>query len=196
MSLRASPLRSLVAAFAFSAASISAAAEYTIDPLHSRIMFMVDHAGFSRAIGTFSEPRGRLEFDSDDWTQAAVAVEIPLDTLQLGDADWDARMLRRDFLDLERQPVARFVSTSVEPLDERRARVHGELSLRGRSRPVTLDVTLNRLAPNPLTMRRTAGFSATATLDREAFGITAWPRLIGREVELRIEVEAQRRRDD
>jgi len=170
------------------------AAEYRIDPVHTRVSFSADHAGFSQAIGTFSAPRGRLSFDPDDWTQAELEVELDVATLDLGDADWNERMLRRDFLDAERHPLARFTSTRVEAIDGRRANVHGELSLAGRVQPLTLEVTLNRLAPHPMNMRRTAGFSARATLSRHAFGISAWPKLIADEVTLRIEVEAQRSR--
>jgi polyisoprenoid-binding protein YceI len=70
----------------------------------------------------------------------------------------------------------------------------GQLTLRGVSREVALDVKLNALKRHPMTLRRTAGFSATATLSRSAFGMDAWRNVVGDEVELMIEVEAIRRR--
>ena len=82
----------------------------------------------------------------------------------------------------------------VEPTGEGTARVFGELSLRGATREVALDVTLNALKRHPLTLRRTAGFSATGTLVRQDFGMTAWERLVGAEVTLQIEAEAIRGR--
>lgn len=174
----------------------AAAREYRLDPVHTRIAFTVDHAGFSRAIGTFSGATGTLRFDPDDWTTATLEVAIPLETLDLGDAKWRERVLDPTFLDAGAQPVARFTSTRVEPTGEGKARVLGELSLRGTAREVALDVTLNALKRHPLTFKRTAGFSATGRLIRQDFGMTAWERLVGAEVTLQIEAEAIRGRAD
>lgn len=117
--------------------------------------------------------------------------------LDLGDAKWNQATLARSLLDGERFPSARFVSTRVEPIDARRAHVIGTLTLRGVSQEVTLDVTLNAIKRYPLPpFRRTAGFSASTTLSRRAFGITAWPGVIGDAVQLRIEAEATLDRSD
>lgn len=103
-------------------------------------------------------------------------------------------MLKRDFFDAADHPTARFQSTRIEPIDATRATVFGTLSLRGESHEVALDVTLNRSGRNPLTLRRTVGFSATATLSRSAFGMRGWKTAIGDSVSLIIEVEATRAR--
>jgi polyisoprenoid-binding protein YceI len=170
------------------------AESFELDPVHTRVAFLVDHAGFSRAIGTFSGATGELSFDPDDWTTATLDVSLPLATLDIGDGPWRDKVLDRTFLDAGDQPTARFVSTRVEAGEPGRARVFGQLSLRGISREVVLDVKLNALKRHPLTLRRTAGFSATATLRRSDFGMDAWRRLVGDEVELVIEAEATRRR--
>ncbi|MDQ3056972.1 MAG: YceI family protein, partial [Pseudomonadota bacterium] len=79
------------------------------------------------------------------------------------------------------------------PVDAQHAAVYGTLTLHGVSNEVRLDVTFNALKRHPLPpFRRTAGFSATTTLSRKAFGIDAWPSVIGDSVELRIEAEAVR----
>lgn len=176
------------------AAAPAAAEDWTLDPAHTRVLFRVDHAGFSRALGTFSGAEGRLRFDPQDWAGAELEVRLPLSRLDLGDADWNRRVLGRAFLDAQRHPVAHFRSTRVEPTGEGQARVTGELSLRGVTRPLVLEVTLNSIARHPLTFRRTAGFSATARLDRRDFGMDAWPNVVGQQVELWIEAEAQRGR--
>ncbi len=167
---------------------------YRIDPVHSRILFMVDHYGYSRALGTFSAPIGTLRFDPKDWRSASVDVVVRLDSLDLGDADWNARMLKRDFFDAAERSTARFVSNRIEPIDADRARIIGTLSLRGEEREVVLEARLNRRARHPLTLRRTVGFSATATLTRQDFGMRAWKSAVGSEVSLIIEVEANRTR--
>ena len=156
-------------------------------------MFAVEHAGFSKALGTVSGSTGVLLFDPDDWTTARLDVRVPLTRLDLGDAKWNVATLARNLLDGERHPEARFVATTVWPLDETRAQVCGQLSLRGVTRPLCLDVIFNALKRHPLPpFRRTAGFSATGMLSRSDFGIDAWPTLIGDAVQLRIEAEAVR----
>jgi polyisoprenoid-binding protein YceI len=187
--------RSLCVAALLCTAAIAAPAQaesraYRLDPVHTRVAFQVSHAGFSQAIGTFSQARGRLDFDREDWSTAKLDVEIPLETLDIGDADWRKRILDRTFLDAGRHPVARFTSTRVERGAGDTATVHGTLTLRGRSQPVALQVTLNALKRHPLTFKRTAGFSARGTLSRKAFGITAWNSVVGDAVSLIIEAEA------
>jgi polyisoprenoid-binding protein YceI len=187
--------RSLCVAALLCTAAIAAPAQaesrgYRIDPVHTRVAFQVSHAGFSQAIGTFSQARGRLDFDREDWSTTRLDVEIPLDTLDIGDADWRRRILDRTFFDAGKYPVARFISTRVERGAGDTATVHGTLTLRGRSQPVALQVTLNALKRHPLTFKRTAGFSARGTLSRKAFGITAWNSVVGDTVSLIIEAEA------
>lgn len=196
----APPARWAAAAAALALALLppAAAAEpavYGLDPVHTRVMFAVSHAGFSQALGTISGSRGRLAFDPEDWRSATLEVQVPVDRLDLGDAAWNRATLASGLLDGKRHRLARFVSERVEPdpAAADRARVCGRLSLRGVERPLCLEVRLNALKRHPLPpFRRTAGFSATARLNRSDFGISAWASAIGEEVELRIEAEAVR----
>ena len=168
-----------------------AAAEYRLDPVHTGVMLAISHADFPNASGTVSGSTGTVVFDPDDWTRARVDVRIPIARADLGDADWNKATLAKSLLDAEGHPEARFVSTRVEPVDATHARVYGDLSLRGATREVILDVTLNAAKRHPMPpFRRTVGFSATTKLSRAEFGITAWKSVIGDEVELRIEAEA------
>lgn len=170
---------------------------YRLDPVHTRVLFAIDHAGYSQALGTISGSHGQLTFDADNWSDATLEVDIPVSRLDLGDAKWNQATLARSLLDGERFPTAHFVSRRVEPIDAHRARVIGTLTLRGVSQEVTLAVTLNQVKRYPLPpFRRTAGFSATTTLSRRAFGITAWPGVIGDAVQVRIEAEATLDRND
>lgn len=174
-------------------AAQAAPAQYALDPVHTRVLFAIDHAGFSKALGTVSGSEGNLRFDPEDWQGARLEVSVPLTRLDLGDAKWNQAVLARNLLDGERFPQARFVSTRVEPIDAQHAKVYGMLTLHGVSQEIALDVTLNQLKRHPLPpFRRTAGFSATATISRAAFGIDAWKSVIGDEVQLRIEAEAIR----
>ena len=170
---------------------------YELDPVHTRVLFSVSHAGFSQALGTVSGSTGELEFDADDWSSARLRATVPLARLDLGDPGWNAAALGNRLLDAGDHPEARFVSTTITPRDATHAQVCGDFSLRGVTAPLCLEVTLNARKRHPMPpFRRTVGFSATATLSRRAFGIDAWPTVIGDSVDLRIEAEAVRRRDD
>lgn len=168
---------------------------YVLDPVHTRALFLIDHAGFSNAIGVVSGATGELWFAADGgWAGARVQASVPLTRVDLGEAEWNRAVQGKRLLNTEKHPTANFVSSRIEPIDHRRAKIHGILTLRGVARTVTLDTTLNATRRHPLPpFRRTAGFSATTILSRKRFGITAWPNVIGDRVELRIEVEAVRR---
>lgn len=169
---------------------------YEIDPVHTRLAFACGHLEFSDALGTFARPVGTLWFDGKDWSTAKVDVRIDVATLDLGDAAWNERMLERDFFNAEKFPEARFVSTAVEPVDAQRAKITGNLTLRGKTAPVTLEVTLNDVGRHPYTFKNTAGFSARTTLERSKFGMISLPNVVADHVELRIEVEATRAKDE
>jgi polyisoprenoid-binding protein YceI len=166
---------------------------WQLDPVHTRVLFAISHAGFSQALGTVSGSQGVLRFDPQDWSRTQLQVTVPLDRLDLGDADWNRAALAGNLLDVKHHPVAQFVSTSATGPDAGHARVCGDLSLRGVTRPLCLEVTLNAIKRHPMPpFRRTAGFSATAALSRSDYGIDAWPSMIGDQVTLRIEAEAVR----
>lgn len=185
----------LTTALAAGAVQAAGPDNYAIDPVHTRVVFLVSHAGFSHAMGAISGSTGTLRFDRDDWRTAQLDVTVPVTRLDLGDAKWNTAVLASNLLDGKHHPEARFVSRQVEGVDADHARVCGDLTLRGVTGPVCLDVAFNALKRHPLPpFHRTAGFSATATLSRKAFGITAWPGVIGDEVRLLIEAEAVRSR--
>src|SRR6187551_1035690 len=105
----------LLALFLAAAPEARAARQhYRLDPVHTRVAFQVNHAGFSNPMGTFARASGTLDFDPDDWTTAQLQVDVPIATLDLGDAAWQGKILDRTFFDATRFPTARFVSTRVE----------------------------------------------------------------------------------
>lgn len=167
---------------------------YRLDPVHSRVVFSIDHIGLSKAIGSFAKPEGTLRFDAADWSRAELQVDLHLASLDLGDADWNRRMLRRDFFHAQRHPQARFVSTRIEPLDDENFLVHGQLTLRGEPSDASMTVRFNGERRHPMTRRHTAGFSASMQLSRSALGMKAYPNVIGDAVIVTIEIEAQRER--
>ncbi|HET7125562.1 MAG TPA: YceI family protein [Lysobacter sp.] len=191
------PQRLAIALLGFALPLVASAqmAHYALDPVHTRVLFAVSHAGFSQAMGTVSGSHGELWFDPNDWSGAKLMVEVPLDRLDMGDAKWTRAVRAANLLDTAKYPTARFASKRIEPIDASHARVCGDLEIHGVARDTCLDVAFNQLKRHPMPpFRRTAGFSATATLKRSDFGIDAWKSLIGDEVQLRIEAEAVRAR--
>jgi polyisoprenoid-binding protein YceI len=174
-------------------ANASQAETYAIDPVHTRVVFAVEHAGFSKAMGAISGSTGTLHFDQGDWPSAQLDVTVPLKQLDMGNPKWNAAVFATNLLGVKRYPEARFVSRAVDLANADQARVCGDLTLHGVTRPLCMDVTFNALKRHPLPpFRRTVGFSATGTLSRRQFGIDAWPAVIGDEVRLIIEAEAVR----
>lgn len=166
---------------------------YRLDPVHTRVMFAVSHAGFSNAIGTVSGSTGALQFDPQNWAAAKLEVRVPLERIDLGDDNWNDAAMGRRLLNVDAYPEATFVSTRIEPIDAEHASVFGVMQLHGVKREIKLDVKLNSLKRHPMPpFRHTVGFSATTVLNRMDFGIDAWKAVIGNQVELRIEAEAVR----
>jgi polyisoprenoid-binding protein YceI len=148
--------------------------------------------GLSSSIGRFTRWQGEFTYDPDNPGANRVDVTIDIASLDLGDANWNRTMLGRKWFDAERFPQARFVGSRFEAIDAGRARLHGELTLKGTSHPLTLDVRINRIGTHPYTLKATAGFSATATVSRAAFGLDALQGQLADAVDIRIEVEGQR----
>jgi polyisoprenoid-binding protein YceI len=168
----------------------AAPATYRYDTTHSQIVFSIDHNGYSRPFGRLHLARGWLRFDPDDWSRSATELDIDLASLDMGDAEWNAAVLKPAFLDAERTRYAHFVSRSVERKDASHGILHGELTLHGVTRPVDLPFTFNRLAKTIYGLHTVAGFSATAMLDRTDFGISSNPVAVGRSVAVWLELEA------
>ena len=162
---------------------------YAIDPIHTRVAFRVMHAGLSPSIGTVSKPEGRIVFDEKNPEMASVTVTMPLDTLDLGDAGWNRKVLE-DFLDAGDHPRARFRSTSVEAVSANLLRVTGNLEIAGGTAPIVFTVLLNAHKRHPLTLKKTLGMQASADFSRKALGIDAWPSLVGDRVHLDVAIEA------
>lgn len=164
---------------------------FQIDPVHTRVLFFVEHARFSRSLGQFRPVQGGLWFDVDDWRNSRVDVCLPVAGLDMGDADWTRAMQRPAFFDLRAHPEICLRSQRVEVIDAKRGRLHGSLAVRGVRQPVVFDFTVNDLRRFSLTMKRRLGISARAELSRSDFGMDRDRTLIGDRVEVIIELEAQ-----
>ena len=166
-----------------------AQASYSIDPVHSRVVFRVMHAGLSPSLGTVSKPSGRIDWDETDISRSRVNVQIPVNSLDMGDSEWNRKTLKT-FLDAENHTTATFQSTAVRVVSESLIEVDGVMRIAGGSAPITFITVINADKRHPLTFRKTLGMQASADISRKAFGIDAWPSLVGDNVHLDIAIEA------
>ena len=175
-------------------AGAAAALDYEFDRVHSQVGFEVSHAGFSMSQGRFKGIDGTFKFNPRHWDQASCDVRIDIASLDMGDAAWRKKLLGKDWFNAGQHPQMRYLCTRLEQIDERHGRLHGELSLLGVTRPVTLDLTLNRVGMHKFALQYAAGFSASARLRRSEFGMDRSIPDIGDDVIIRIEIEATRRK--
>ena len=165
------------------------AGAFRLDPEHAVLLWKVDHLGFSTFVGRFDRLSGVLDFDPERPTAAALEVLVETSSVSTHLPELTAILRTASWLDTERFPEARFLGRAIKVTGPTTGIVQGELTLKGVTRPVSLDVTFNGGAPNLLTGRDTLGFAASAVIDRSAFGISTLAPAIGREVTLEIHVE-------
>jgi polyisoprenoid-binding protein YceI len=179
----------VIAGLLTSLSAANAAETYTIDPGHTSVVWTINHFGFSHPWGKFSQITGSLTLDEQVPTNSNVSVTIPVNDLSTGLDKLDEHLKSKDFFDVATYPTATFVSSTVTLTGKDTATVEGTLTLHGVSKPETLTVTLNKIGENMMN-KKTAGFSATATIKRSDFGISAYLPNLGDEVKLYIESEA------
>ena len=176
--------------------TVPGAGTYEIDPSHSVVEFVVRHLGLAKVRGRFNEFTGVIEVGEDP-TGSRVDVIIRAAGIDTRDARRDEHLRTSDFLDVENHPTLEFHSTSVGRRGEDWA-VEGDLTIRGVTRPVTLDLEFEGAMQDPWGLTR-MGCSATTEVDREDFGLT-WNQalesggfLVGKQVRIELSVEATRK---
>lgn len=172
-----------------STSAFAAPQAYTIDTSHANITFSLSHFGFSSPNGKFPGAEGKLILDQEKPENSKIEVKIPVAQLITGVPKLDEHLKKADFFDTEKFPMATFNSTKVDVTGKNTAKVTGDLTLHGVTKPVILDVTLNKLAENMM-KTQTAGFSATTTLKRSDFGMSTYVPNLGDDVKIEIELEA------
>jgi len=179
-----------VSAFALLATAPAFAADtYKLDAGHTSVTFQYTHFGFSHPTGKFMNAVGTVTLDEATPANSSVDVSFAIDGVNTGVAALDTHLKSADFFDAAKFPTATFKSTKVEPTSATTAKVTGDLTLHGVTKPVTLDVTLNQKAPNMM-KKVTAGFTAKGTINRSDFGISTYVPAVSDQIDLYIEAEA------
>ncbi|HVO32615.1 MAG TPA: YceI family protein [Elusimicrobiota bacterium] len=171
---------------------LAQAATYTIDPMHSSISFKVKHV-IGKVTGNFTKFNGTFDYDAGNpknWTAKATIDPASINT---GIEKRDTHLKSPDFFDVQKYPAMSFASTGVTDVSGSNAKLHGTLTMHGVAKPVTLDLTIDGVAPDPMGKGTRAGASAMGHVNRADFGIgaTTGPMagMVGTDIEIDIEVE-------
>ena len=146
--------------------------------------------GFSNPSAHFGNVEGTLVYNAEDVTKSTVEVKLPLSGLNSFTAKFDEHLKSADFFDAAKFADATFKSTKVEAAGTNKLTVTGDLTIKGITKPVTLDVTVNGGGEHPMAKVPAAGFDATTTLKRSDFGVGAYAPNVSDEVKIRITTEA------
>lgn len=173
--------------------ALPAAAEqsYTIDPDHTYPGFEVNHLGFSNMRGTFTSTRGKIVIDRQ---ALSGSVDITVDTGSVftGHEKRDKHLRGEEFFNVARFPTMTFRSTKLRFHKGEPNGAEGELTLLGKTRPVTLTITGFNCGEHPITRKPACGANAIATIKRSEFGMGAYVPAVSDEIKLYIGVEAYR----
>lgn len=163
--------------------------DYKLDPEHGKITWSVDHLGFSTYVGQFVNVQAELKLDPANPSASTLTATIPLTDVASNSDGLNRHLQTADFFDTANHPVATFRSTRivVDPDDRDEATVHGDLTLRGVTRPVVIEVEFNQAGSTRGGYK--AGFDGEATIKRSDFGITFGLPALGDEVKLHVEGE-------
>ena len=167
---------------------------WQIDTSHSDIQFSVRHMMISKVRGRFENFSGTVNFDESNPTNTTVEIAVDLNSINTRDEKRDGHLRSADFFDVENYPTMTFVSKKVEQTDEFNGRLIGDLTIRGVTHEVALDVQYSGTAKSPWGTT-SAGFSAKGKVNRKEFGLN-WNAaletggvLVGEDVEIAIELE-------
>lgn len=162
---------------------------YHLDNQHTSVVWHISHFDFSHPSGKWMAD-GTLILDQKKLQNSKLNVVIHIATLTTGISKLDEHLMGPLFFDVKKYPDATFVSNKVDVTGKSTAKVRGILTLRGISKPVTLNVKLNNSGASPITNKQTVGFTANTQIKRSDFGMTTLLPGLGDEVKIDIEAEA------
>ncbi|EKS67303.1 hypothetical protein BURK_035694 [Burkholderia sp. SJ98] len=165
------------------------AGRYQLDPHHWNVSFDVDHFHYSRFVIRFDKTTAQLDWNADGMSGSSVRARIDASSVNTNVPLLDRMLKGPDMFDGARYPDIVFVSTAFQRTGEDKGILTGDLTIRGTTKPVTLNVTFNGHAVNPLTKQETLGFSADGHFSRAQFGLTTWYPAVGDDVHVAIQAE-------
>jgi polyisoprenoid-binding protein YceI len=144
--------------------------DYELDQHHTRIGFAARHAMVTKVRGEFADFTGRVHVEGADLSRSGVELRIKAASINTHNEQRDAHLRSNDFLAMDEYPEITFFSTAVQPLDDETVRVTGDLTVRGVSKPVSIDFHYTGSATDPYGNLR-VGFEGTTTINRKDWGV-------------------------
>jgi len=170
-------------------------ATYELDPDHTTVYFTVMHVGYAKTLGLFTTVSGTFMYDAETQELGDVSVNIDAASLESFNAARDNHLRKGDFLDVENHPAITFTASGGVAASDTSGSVTGDLTILGETRPVTLDVTLNKAEAYPFGHKREVlGLSMATSINRSDYGMSygVVGNLVGDVVDIQIETEAMK----
>jgi polyisoprenoid-binding protein YceI len=182
----------LLAALTVSATSL-AADQYTVDPSHASVVFKINHMGFSNVYGMFGDVSGDFTIDEQHPDKSNLNITIKTDSVDTKNAKRDEHLKKADFFDAKLYPTITFKSTSFKKTGGKTYAVKGDLTLHGKTKPISFTLTHFRTGDDPMRKHVTGG-EAKFSLKRSDYGMNfmVGPEKVGDEVEIIVSLEGMR----
>ncbi len=173
----------LVLTLLVSAASF--AQKWTVDKAHAKLGFTLTHLMLSEVDGSFKSFDASIMSSKEDFSDAVFEMNADLKQLSTNNEMRDGHLQKPDMFDTEKFPTMTFKSTSITPAGPKKYKLVGNLTIKGVTKPITLDLTFNGTGTNRQG-KKLAGFKATGTVNRTEFGVGTMPSaVVSEEIELR-----------
>lgn len=183
------PIAAALLAASFAAPAFAAPQPVEIDLSHTRVWFYVNHLGFSDMYGDFTKFDIDLKVDPENLANSTVSASIDTSTVDMRHEGLNKHLKNQDFFNVEQHPAMTFETTGVTRNGEGKLAVAGNLTLLGVTKPVTLDVTVNKIGEHPMRKTPWVGFNATATIKRSDFGMNYGVPAVGDDIKISIGLE-------
>ncbi|MEY3265293.1 MAG: hypothetical protein RL717_2770 [Pseudomonadota bacterium] len=178
-----------ILSIAAAAPALAAPETYVVDGSHTFPRFSYSHLGFSTQLSRFNKTTGKVVFDKAAKT-GSVDIEIDAKSVDTGSTLFNEHIQGEDFLDTAKFPTATFKSTKVIFKGDKPAKIQGELTIKGVTKPVILTVTSFQAMPHPMQKKDAIGANATTTIKRSEFNAGKYAPHVGDEVRIDIAIEA------
>lgn len=170
--------------------------EYGLDKTHGYITFSYNHLGFSNPHVGFNDFEVNLDLDNENIENSTVNVLIDATSIDSRVEVFNGHLNGQNFFDTENYPTITFESTDIELTGDNTMNVTGDLTIKGVTKPVTLETTINKAADHPMRKIPTIGVSAQTTVSRSEWDLTRAVPNVGDDVLIWVEVELPQKQED
>jgi polyisoprenoid-binding protein YceI len=144
--------------------------KWVLDPMHSELGFKIKHLMIAHVSGSFNKFQIAVETENDDFTTARIQLTADINSIYTNNEQRDQHLLNSDFFEAAKYPELKFQSTRIEKINDGLFSLHGNLTMKGVTKPVTLNVEYSKIAKDPWGNAR-AGFMVTGKINRSEWGV-------------------------